>query len=166
MKKGVDISRGSTYLLVNKHSQESFYPGKKKTGEYLYASTYLRFSGVNIYHDTGESILKPLSERQLEYLRNVLLLICSKFPLINKFIQTYHLNLVCWIFVRKHSIKNESDSRSAKYAGSNRSSWLITASLITAVLSFFFWFVHRKSRGVNLTTSYRYFCEFGPKSQK
>ena len=92
MKKGVDISRGSTYLLVNKHSQESFYPGKKKTGEYLYASTYLRFSGVNIYRDTGESILKPLSERQLEYLRNVL---CSKFPLINKFIQTYHLNLVC-----------------------------------------------------------------------
>ena len=36
MKKGVDISRGSTYLLVNKHSQESFYPGKKRLG-----STYL-----------------------------------------------------------------------------------------------------------------------------
>ena len=29
MKKGVDISRGSTYLLENKHSQESFYPGEK-----------------------------------------------------------------------------------------------------------------------------------------
>ena len=37
MKKGVDISRGSTHLLVNKHLQESFYPGKK-TGEYLSAS--------------------------------------------------------------------------------------------------------------------------------
>ena len=36
MKKGVDISRGSTYLLVNKHSKESFYPGKKRLG-----STYL-----------------------------------------------------------------------------------------------------------------------------
>ena len=38
MKKGVDISQDSTYLLVNKHSQESFYPGKKKTGEYFFAS--------------------------------------------------------------------------------------------------------------------------------
>ena len=36
MKKGVDISRGSTYLLINKDSQESFYPGKKRLG-----STYL-----------------------------------------------------------------------------------------------------------------------------
>ena len=36
MKKGVDISRGSTYLLVNKHLQESSYHGKKRLG-----STYL-----------------------------------------------------------------------------------------------------------------------------
>ena len=56
MKKGVDISRASTYLLVNKHSQESFYPGKKRLG-----STYLLvkstgecfFRGVNIYGDTS-----------------------------------------------------------------------------------------------------------------
>ena len=32
MKKGVDISQGSTYLLVNKHSKESSYPGKKRLG--------------------------------------------------------------------------------------------------------------------------------------
>ena len=38
MKKGVDVSQDSTYLLVNKHSEESFYPGKKTTGEYLFAS--------------------------------------------------------------------------------------------------------------------------------
>ena len=51
MQKGVDISRGSTYLLVNKHSQESFYPGEKRLG-----STYLlvnKYWGVNIYGDTG-----------------------------------------------------------------------------------------------------------------
>ena len=41
MKKGVDISRGSTYLLVNKHSQESFYPGKKRLGgTYLLVNKY------------------------------------------------------------------------------------------------------------------------------
>ena len=44
MKKGVDISRGSTYLMVNKHSQESFYPGKhymKKGVDISRGSTYL-----------------------------------------------------------------------------------------------------------------------------
>ena len=39
MKKGVDISRGSPYLLVNKHSQESgVLSWEKKTGKYLFAS--------------------------------------------------------------------------------------------------------------------------------
>ena len=52
MKKGVDISRGSTYLLVNKHSQESFYPGKKRLGStYLLVKKYWEcfFRVVNIY---------------------------------------------------------------------------------------------------------------------
>ena len=52
MKTGVDISRGSTCLLVNKHSQESFYLWKKRMG-----STYLlanKHWGVNIYGDNGE----------------------------------------------------------------------------------------------------------------
>ena len=41
MKKGVDISGGSTDLLVYKHSQESFYPGKKRLGTtYLLVNTY------------------------------------------------------------------------------------------------------------------------------
>ena len=59
MKKGVDISRGSTYLLVNKHSQESFYPGKKRLGStYLLVNKYIStgecfFRGVNIYGDSG-----------------------------------------------------------------------------------------------------------------
>ena len=56
MKKGVDISRGSTYLLVNKHSQESFYPGKKRLGStYLLVNKYwgVLFRGVNIYSDSS-----------------------------------------------------------------------------------------------------------------
>ena len=47
MKKGVDISRESTCLLVNKHSQESFYPGKERLG-----TTYLlvnKYWGVLFY---------------------------------------------------------------------------------------------------------------------
>ena len=31
-EKGSRYSRGSTYLLVNNHSQKSFYPGKKDLG--------------------------------------------------------------------------------------------------------------------------------------
>ena len=60
MKKGVDISRGGTYLLVNKHSQESFYPGKKRLGgTYLLVNKYwaVFFRGVNIYGDTGNGLI-------------------------------------------------------------------------------------------------------------
>ena len=39
--KRVDISRGSTYLLVNKDSQKSFYSAKKRLGRtYLLVNKY------------------------------------------------------------------------------------------------------------------------------
>ena len=55
MKKRADIFRGGTYLLVNKHFQESFYPGKKRLGStYLLENMYWGvFRGVNIYGDQG-----------------------------------------------------------------------------------------------------------------
>ena len=65
MNKGVDISRGSTYLLVNKHSQESFYPRKKKLGStsLLVISTgECFFRGMNIYGDTGLSLVTFFSK--------------------------------------------------------------------------------------------------------
>ena len=60
MKKGVDISRGSTYLLVNKHSQEFFYPGKKRLGiTYLLVNKYWKgvpLWGGNINDDTRSPV--------------------------------------------------------------------------------------------------------------
>ena len=60
----------------------------------------------------------------------ILFLLCSKFALINKFIQvqTYHLNLMSSIFLRKQGTKKEFNYRSAKYAGRNEPSWPITAT--------------------------------------
>ena len=63
-EKGVDISRGSTHLLVNKHSQESFYPGKKRLGStYLLVNKYwgVLLRGVNIYGGIGTIFNKLLT---------------------------------------------------------------------------------------------------------
>lgn len=66
MKRGVDISQGSSYLLVNKNSHESFYPGKKRLcSNYLLVNKYWGgyfFRGVNICGDTAQ-FLKYLEQK-------------------------------------------------------------------------------------------------------
>ena len=61
MKKGVDISRGSTYILVNKHSQESFHAGKKRLGStYLLVNKYWGVLFFRIFTVTPENIKRKI----------------------------------------------------------------------------------------------------------